>query len=427
MHFPVSHGRSAAIPQRRAAVAASTAFLGLALAFTAAPASAETTWIRIAHLRVPIPETLQSPPYAPMRTRLACRGLGEALFLSDQGTLHSGGGEPGSAWKATPAVNTTTRSLPLALGWEGSVFWGGWRSSNDGATWVAPDSGNANLFTAAAIPYPGRMLGGTFDGRIVVSADSGRAWKTAYAASFSGSLIDLANTHSGLAFAATYSGSLLASGDAGATWSQVKAPASDSSASRELPVDRLTVESPAYLPPTLWMAEHLRTGRWGLAELPTRAGGGLDPIRRPGQAGFPDSQVTALAVAGSAGGPATTLWVGTWGQGVFISQDRGETWTARNRGLDDLHVKALCVPREGWGDSIYVFTRDGSLYRQSAVIAEQTGLSQGRDSRAPGGSRLPLISAGRIPLFVSPLGIPVGPDGRKATRPNGLGLGMRRE
>ncbi len=76
--------------------------------------------------------------------------------------------------------------------------------------------------------------------------------------------------------------------------------------------------------------------------------GGWKTAQR-GMAGLPAS---ALTVNGN------NLWAGTFGGGVFLSTDGGQSWTARNAGLHGLKVYALLSQ----GTGLYVATDDG-LYR----------------------------------------------------------------
>jgi hypothetical protein len=109
----------------------------------------------------------------------------------------------------------------------------------------------------------------------------------------------------------------------------------------------------------------------------------------------------------SKSGGSSTLWLGTWGQGVFRSRDRGESWQSFYTGLGDLHVESLVATNNGWYRDIFSLTPDG-LYRVSnygnAAFARPAG---------PGPIR---IGAGgtefRNGIFATPEGLRFRPDGR---------------
>ncbi len=64
--------------------------------------------------------------------------------------------------------------------------------------------------------------------------------------------------------------------------------------------------------------------------------------------------IIALAVFGA------TLYAGTYGSGVFRSDDRGTSWTAVNEGLTDQKVCALLAVNE---DTVFAGTAEGGIFR----------------------------------------------------------------
>lgn len=71
--------------------------------------------------------------------------------------------------------------------------------------------------------------------------------------------------------------------------------------------------------------------------------------------------INSLAFSG------TELFAGTWGGGVFLSNNNGESWTAVNNGLTNLYVEALTASGNNifagtWGGGIFLSTNSGSSW-----------------------------------------------------------------
>jgi hypothetical protein len=63
--------------------------------------------------------------------------------------------------------------------------------------------------------------------------------------------------------------------------------------------------------------------------------------------GFPDSTVTCFKARTLEGSSGIRLWIGTWGQGVFTSDNCGFSWQPHNEGLADLHIGGFEFVEEG--------------------------------------------------------------------------------
>src|SRR5690349_9481699 len=57
----------------------------------------------------------------------------------------------------------------------------------------------------------------------------------------------------------------------------------------------------------------------------------------------------------------TTIFVGTWGGGVYRTTNNGNSWIQENNGLTFIYMRALCVS----GTSILAATTDGGIYRST--------------------------------------------------------------
>ncbi len=78
--------------------------------------------------------------------------------------------------------------------------------------------------------------------------------------------------------------------------------------------------------------------------------------------GLTDPFVLSLVTA-----PDGTVYAGTFRAGVFRSQDRGKSWHALNKGLQGLQVKALLVTKNalyaGTGQGVDRYSKDGDQWR----------------------------------------------------------------
>lgn len=204
------------------------------------------------------------------------------------------------------------------------------------------------------------------------------------------------------AFAAPESDNLLASRDGGKTWNdaislaQGKAP------------ERIEAKYLACIPD-----EHML---FALTD-PVTSDPTLEDIRWVGDSllitttqatrTFPDSQVSAFAMP-TAIGVGPMLWVGTWGEGVWVSSNWGKSWSPRNEGLSDLHVEALVIEP---GGIAHALTLDG-LYS----LAPTTALALAPARRQAAGRALitgPGILFGKGPDAMDPAKPVFRADGRR--------------
>jgi photosystem II stability/assembly factor-like uncharacterized protein len=97
------------------------------------------------------------------------------------------------------------------------------------------------------------------------------------------------------------------------------------------------------------------------------AGGAADPIQASERFRHPPNESaadTVLGVAPSVQALAVTkghvLYAGSFGLGIFRSDNRGDSWTPVNSGLADLFVHCLAVAEDG---AVYAGTARGGVFR----------------------------------------------------------------
>jgi hypothetical protein len=317
-------------------------------------------------------------------TRMAADGRGN-LYVSNGDSL-TVGSPSGTEWRTAEVFNEITnwRHTPVIAGPGGTVLWGSWISDNGGVAWKRISAGlNGGLYSTTAIAPDGYCLfGGSMD-RIERSAGLGEKPERMHSGSSYGSIIDFAISPSGNAYASPESDDLLVSRDAGKTWKEQRTPSlSGPSAPNEFnPASGLLALEPAYPQESLWMASR----RWNekqQAEEYVWSGDSL-VARRHANLNGPDSAITAFRLQRPVQGPII-LWVGTWGQGVYRSADRGESWQAVNSGLKDLCIESLVEGAEG---RIFALTRAGlfSLSGNTLGLNPSRKLRpQGRATESPG-------------------------------------------
>jgi len=80
--------------------------------------------------------------------------------------------------------------------------------------------------------------------------------------------------------------------------------------------------------------------------------------------------IQTIAASGS------NIFVGTWGQGVYISSDNGKNWTQKNTGLTNTMVLSLAIK----GATIFAGTNGGKIFASSDNGANWTLMSTGLTS-----------------------------------------------
>ena len=356
--------------------------------------------------KVELPETLLPELLLPGPGwyRLVANDQG-GLFLRNGNSLLLGN-PGGSHWKVSKPAAAQSGAFPfmsLAAGPEDVILWGNLRSRNGGQSW---DSlGVFDRHTAFLVGSDGMCVAGTYDEVIERSTDTGRTWeKVHFWKPFRSHILQLVRADAKVYFASPQYGDLLVSRDAGMSWSEW-AQDTIQSLHSPLQVDVMAMEAGTGGPTLLTIQNETRggPGKSYLVRIPLISGA-ADTLA----ANLPDSAILCLQVASDG-----TRWIGTRGQGVFMSRD-GVRWIAANKGLGNLVVDALAFSN---GRTIFASTTDG-LYRSTLPA---TGLfpSQGRQhARAQRGAPLLYIPglSSRLPSSEESL---ILPDGRKVgSQPN---------
>lgn len=345
--------------------------------------------------------------YGKSPTRMAADDRG-SLFVSNGDSL-SIGSPSGTEWKTEAIFQESLdwRHTPVIRGQGGSMLWGSWISINRESGWkrVSGEYERRYYSMIAIAPDGWCLFGGSYD-LIERSLNPGDKPERMHFGRTYGSIIDIAIVSSGKAYAAPDYADLLVSRDAGRTWQERRTLLkSDPSAPQEAgPATGLLALEPAYPEAYLWMARVRWREKPHVAEY-VWSGDSL-AVRRHANYNAPDSAIKAFRLQRPANGPII-LWLGTWGQGVFRSTDRGESWQAVNSGLKDLYIEALVEGAEG---RIFALTRAGLF----SLSGNALGLNPSRMLRTPGRA---VGSPGAPFLFGAPDGRRFRLDGRIGMEP----------
>jgi photosystem II stability/assembly factor-like uncharacterized protein len=307
---------------------------------------------------------------------------GRSLYLGERS---------GRDWSTRPFKQISQYSYAecLAIGAGGKMMWGAQLSRDWGRHWVRAVHDSVASFAvdysyANAIGPDGTLLAGFTSDGLVRSADDGATWQIVHMGYSYGHVRDIAFGPSGWVFAAPQTSPMLVSRDGGLTWND--AP--------ESPLHPASADSGNF-PPASWvLASHFaresangRESMWSIESgwgRPTTLyeisidGASMHYVYHA-NAGFPDSTVTCLKAYVDTY-QRTTMWLGTWGQGMFISRDRGGSWEKANAGLGDAHVEAIHVLPSG---EVLALTRAGLFTSAGSNTATLPGPIDGK--RAPPG------------------------------------------
>jgi hypothetical protein len=305
--------------------------------------------------------------------RMAGDGKG-TLYLSDDSVLWMSlnNGDSWHSHRLAPPpsddISPDTPPAPFFASPSGAVQWGiSWYSWDYGENWgyrSYDKPGYRQTEAPAVIQVKPAAILASFNGsedRIRNTNDSGLSWKDSHELGFYFPVLQFEAPDSQWVFAA--GAQLLISRTGGATWTRSGAT-SDGLFPYKISLQRADSGW------TLWAIYDSTSFQAGLqAHMPKllRYPSSGTPDARPFAP--PDSSLTAFRVQDDG-----TLWLGTWGKGIFSSTDRGATWVARSQGLGDLRIETLYLSPEG---SLFVVTPDG-VYRLSGPSLGLSRWPQGK-------------------------------------------------
>ncbi|MBC7237018.1 MAG: AAA family ATPase, partial [Chloroflexi bacterium] len=286
----------------------------------------------------------------PARVYAATRA---GLYHSDDGgrswaPMSALGGEPVSTvyvLAADPRIILTNPGLANV-----------WRSMDGGHTWapLAPLGDGSLVLALATHPYnPQWIYVGTEDG-FYLSLDGGKTWTLSNQGLLGRdvrALVDVPGTRDEL-YAATRRG-VYHTSDGGKNWEERSAGLEE----RDILLLALDRSAPSRLYAATWGGRLYATEDGGQHWAPRPT----PPLR--------GAQMTVLLVAARPGRrEASTLWLGSEGQGVWRSIDGGRIWASASQGLADLRVGAMAEASEalflGAGQDVYRWSESANLWER---------------------------------------------------------------
>ena len=89
---------------------------------------------------------------------------------------------------------------------------------------------------------------------------------------------------------------------------------------------------------------------------------------------FENRGLVAPSIQALASTDSGTIYAGSFGQGVFVSHDQGDSWTAINTGLDDRFILCLMIDQQGM---VYAGTVRGGVFRTKEGGISWESINQG--------------------------------------------------
>jgi hypothetical protein len=339
-------------------------------------------WTRIQNSKVWAADSSWGPGFGRGDSRFAATNANN-IFLS-LGSRLLLGDETGLIWKviSSQQEDILNRPFPLATSADGKfIYWGAKFSKDGGQSWNS--LGNSGTFnTSYGILEGNRVLAGGGYDALYLSTDAGLTWKEVHFGKTYGNIIGIITTWSNMVFAAPGGDRILVSKDKGTLWTPLNVTLKGQPPQPNLELGRtsyLTMEQKAFQQ-ILWWVVKTQDHTLMIFESPLLFESDSMSVIPHSSSQLPDSSVTAFTVKHNTRTNQTTIWLGTWGQGIFISQDRAKTWIQVNTGLTDLHIEALWVSDQG---TALALTRSG-LFRitgtpQSSILKSQAYKSDWSD------------------------------------------------
>lgn len=252
----------------------------------------------------------------------------------------------GSTWIAVNTGLTNTDVWALAVVgtdlFAGTYGGGVFRSTDSGTTWASARDGLVDT-TVLALAFDGtKLFAGTLGG-VYYSTDQGDGW-TVVNFGLTDIYVRCLGANGTKLFAGTYGGGVFRSTDSGAHWTSASAGLTNT--------DILNF---AFLGPNVYAGTYggmfysSNDGNQWFSISITNPNATSDLFSKPSA----PKAIYSFAVSD------TNLFVGTYGGGVFLSTDGGDSWTPVNAGLGNMNVSILSVQ----GTNLYVGTLSGEVWR----------------------------------------------------------------
>jgi photosystem II stability/assembly factor-like uncharacterized protein len=222
-------------------------------------------------------------------------------------------------YKATVRALATTPAGELFAGTDGGLY----RSSDSGATWRLESLDrflwshqepqvNAILASSAGVLIVGQGYGG-----ILRSTDNGASWTTSDFP-YEGDVRSLASTSSHAFYAGTYRDGIYKSTDLGLSWHKTSISSSSVFSLFVDPEDRIYAGADGAI---------IRSTDGGIS--------------------WEYTSIEAATFRSIQMSPGGLLFAGAWDGGLFISTDKGASWSTRNQNLPRLDIDALAFDSTG--------------------------------------------------------------------------------
>lgn len=332
------------------------------------PAFSKEIWIPVQTRASWAPDDSWGPHFGKGQSRFASTWFGRP-YLSMGDSLFSGD-STGEAWTAIGYQKQYLYKspTPLSIGYDGWVAWGNLIRSDSGAPWINP-TGMPGYPTALRILGENRILLGFGYETILLSSDGGQTLNRKFVGGGYSSIVSmLGGTWGGWEFAAIERRGIAFSVDHGSNWSTLGTKLSsysDRDCATVLNGDYLTLEQRPYQQ-IVWGINRYSTGQPILLKiLPGYFEFDSVTVHCQEISGISSDIVSAFAVNHdwftSGYKIPGLIWLGTWGQGLFVSKDEGKTWVADNEGLNSLFVEDIWISTRG---TALVLTK-GGLFRKA--------------------------------------------------------------
>ena len=250
--------------------------------------------------------------------------IGNALFAGMNGFGGiSRSTDNGATWTAINSGLTSTDVRAIAVSgtnlFAGTYLAGVFLSTNNGASWRTVNSGLANPIVVSLFASGSSLFTGT-SGGVFLSTNNGTSW-TAVNSGLTDKFVNCFMASGSNLFAGSNGAGVYVSTDNGTSWTGTG-------------------------PGNAVVYSFVLSGNTLFAGTSTGVYRSTDDGKSWSAAGMANVQVLSLAAAGS------NLFAGTNGNGISVSTNSGTTWNAANAGLTDRTVKSLIVS----GSNLYAGT-----------------------------------------------------------------------